>query len=194
MDLFSISLLSLMGAMSPGPDFAIVTRFAVTGCRKSALFASSGIGIAVLIHLTYCCFGISLLQENTAIFKGIQILGSGYLFYLGIKLLLTSSKKSSQDDLKKNAFRSGFFTNMLNPKACLFFLSVFSQIPAKNLSSSFMFFATMIIVTITLLWFCFLSVLITYNAFIPYFTKFQGVLTKVMGAVLITLSISSLIF
>lgn len=194
MDLFSISILSLMGAMSPGPDFAIVTRFAITGCRKSALFASLGIFIAVLIHLFYSSFGMVFFQQNKAIFTCIQIIGSIYLFYLGVKFLTADVKATSKQELKKNAFRSGFFTNMLNPKACLFFLGVFSQIPSDNLSSNFMLYVSGIIALITLLWFCFLSILMTSQVFMPYLIKFQTVLTKVMGVILILFSISSFIF
>ena len=118
----SIFLISLLGAMSPGPDFAIVTRHALTGSRRAALFATLGIAAALLIHATYCSLGIGLLLvESPRIFRTVQVLGSCYLAYLGVRLLLPAKNSSSSTPPSHHqAFLSGFLTNILNPKAALF--------------------------------------------------------------------------
>lgn len=191
MDILSLGLLTLMGAMSPGPDFAIVTRFALTGCRKSAILASLGVSAAILIHLSYCFFGLALLLQNKTLFTIIQIAGSVYLAYIGVKLLLPSKGEQANAQITKKAFRSGFITNLLNPKASLFFLSIFSQLGIFGLTYISIISCSLIILTTTFVWFCGLSFFITHKAFLPYFTKFQHILMKIMGFVLISLSISS---
>lgn len=194
MDLITLSFISLMGAMSPGPDFAIVTRFALTGCRKSAIYASLGITIAILFHLSYCFIGIKLLLQNQMLFSIIQVFGSLYLGYIGIKLLLAKKTKPNESPNLQKAFKTGFFTNLLNPKASLFFISIFSQAGAFGLSSNFLVVSSMIILLITFLWFSSLSFLITNRAFLPFFLKFQSILMKIMGIALLALAVSNLIF
>mgnify|MGYP006888284835 FL=1 len=50
---FSIALIALLGAMLPGPDFAIVTKNTVLHSRKSGYFTSFGVGAAILVHMSY---------------------------------------------------------------------------------------------------------------------------------------------
>ena len=50
-DLLLFALLNLLGVMSPGPDFALVTRYGLTGSKRAALLATLGIGSALLIHV-----------------------------------------------------------------------------------------------------------------------------------------------
>lgn len=61
LEILSLALITLLGAMSPGPDFAIVRRHALTGSRKSAILASFGVTTAILIHITYCVLGVAIV-------------------------------------------------------------------------------------------------------------------------------------
>jgi len=193
MEIFSLSLIALIGAMSPGPDFAIVTSYALAGSRKKALLASLGISLAILIHIAYTFFGLAfVLQESKILFRSIQIVGAIYLSYIGIKLLF--SKNSSANlrvESSNRAFITGFLTNMLNPKASLFFLSIFSQMFSCN---DLFFLYTAIIVMITLSWFSFLSYIITHQTLLPVFLRFQKGIMKVMGAALLFIATLVLFF
>lgn len=193
--LLSLFLISLMGAMSPGPDFAIVTRCGLSGSRKAALFASLGVSAAILIHVTYCSLGLAILiAESPLIFHIIQIGGSLYLGYLGVKLLLPS-KDGAKDKIPspKHAFISGFVTNLLNPKATLFILSVYTQFVEPGTPILRLALYGIVIAVTALAWFAALSILITHRYFLPHFAKFQKVLMKCMGIILLGLAISVLL-
>lgn len=135
---FSIGLLMLFTAMLPGPDFALVTKNTLFYSRRSGLFTTLGLGCAVLVHITYCALGLAVIITNSLLlFNAIKYIGACYLVYLGITCFL--SKQSSQlISAKKNtkttkisnltSFRQGFFCNLLNPKASLFFLALFTVI------------------------------------------------------------------
>lgn len=187
MELVSLSLIALLGAMSPGPDFAIVTSYALSGSRKKALLASLGISLAILIHIAYTFFGLAyILQESTFLFKLIQVIGAIYLSYIGIKLILSKNQSANIGvESEKKAFITGFLTNILNPKASLFFLSVFSQLFTSN---DLFFVYTVVIVIITLSWFSFLSYIITHKSLLPLFMRFQNVISKIMGTALLLLA------
>ena len=179
------------GATSPGPDFAIVTRHALTGSRKAALFATLGIATALIVHITYCALGIGLLLvESHLAFRIVQVAGSCYLAYLGIRMLLPSKATSPHAAAcHRRAFLSGFLTNLLNPKAALFILGLFSQFvnPHTPLAIVILYGLTMSFTA--LLWFGILSFLITHPSFRPYFARFQAGLTRAMGVLLIFLAL-----
>lgn len=195
-DVLTLALIALLGAMSPGPDFAIVTRYALTGSRKAALLASLGIAAALLIHAAYCILGLGiLLVESPLAFRIVQIIGSCYLAYLGIRLLLPSKPSAPAKPVKSHqAFLSGFLTNLLNPKAALFILSIFAQFvrPETTLPTKVLY--GLVIALIAMIWFSILSFLITHRYFLPHFKRFQHILMKVMGVILIALALYVIIF
>lgn len=196
LDVITLALVALLGAMSPGPDFAIVTRYALTGSRKAALLASLGIAVALLIHVTYCVLGIGiLLVEFPLAFRMIQIIGSCYLGYLGIRLLLPSKASSTSKPFKMHkAFISGLLTNVLNPKAALFIMSIFTQFVRPETSLPRQGFYGLVIAAMAMGWFSTLSFLITHHHFLPHFKRFQTVLMKVMGCLLLGLALYVIIF
>ena len=188
----SLACISLLGAMSPGPDFAVVTRHALLGSRKAAILASFGVAAALLIHVGYCSFGVAiLLKESHLLFRTLQVIGSCYLAYLGIVLLFKNEKpESNSGSIEKKAFFSGFLTNLLKPKAKLFILSIYTQFVTTDTSILVRSIYGLTIVLTALLWFCGLSFLITHPQFQPRFAHFQTILSKGMGIVLLLLALS----
>lgn len=199
MDIGSIStiaLIALFGAMSPGPDFAIVTRNCISGTFRTGVLTSLGVVSAVLIHITYCIFGIALLvSESPFLFNAIKYLGASYLFYLGF-MLLKEKKIQKTDDKsvksltkKHNPFISGFLCNLLNPKATLFILSLFTQFIKPDMPLSNKLIIGSILPITALIWFILLSYLITHRLLQKHFAKFQFLITKTMGIFLCLLAI-----
>lgn len=190
LEIASLAVISLLGAMSPGPDFAIVTRHALTGSRRSAILASLGISLALLVHVSYCAFGVAfLIAESPLLFRLIQIAGSSYLAYLGLRLLFSSIRKPSPTSPPPaKAFLSGLLTNLLNPKATLFILSLFTQFVRPGLAVFTQLLYGLVIAGTALAWFSALSFLITHPLLHARFAHFQIILMKGMGVVLLILA------
>lgn len=145
---FQVFLIGLLGGISPGPDFFVVLKNSLGHGKRIGFATALGIGLALTIHISYTILGFALfLQKNPTIFRIIQVIGAAYLFRLGLKGLFSKSASSQeligQSDAGNNikgtnrkslaaGFKEGFFCNMLNPKAALFFLSVFSQFLTVN--------------------------------------------------------------
>jgi RhtB (resistance to homoserine/threonine) family protein len=193
-ELLAFVSVSLLGAMSPGPDFAIVTHYSLKGSRRAALLATMGITAAILIHVLYCVLGVAwFLQNSPILFRCMQLLGALYLGYLGIRLL-KAPKETGESQRNANvsdkAFMTGFLTNLLNPKATLFLLSLFTQFitPETSIGMKVSFGITIPLVTI--LWFSLLSILITHPSFLPYLQRYQRRFSVMMGCILILLAVS----
>jgi len=119
----------------PGPNMLIVFRNALIHSRQAGVLTALGLAAGNLVHITYCLIGIGvLISQSIVLFDIIKWIGAAYLIYLGIRSLQAQPRtvdidKNVHVDLSElAAIRTGFFTDLLNPKATLFFLALFTQI------------------------------------------------------------------
>ena len=133
-EFLTVALIHLLAVASPGPDFAVVVRESVTHGRRAGTWTALGVGCAIFLHVGYSLLGIGLIvSQSIVLFNALKWLAAAYLLYIGYKALRAQPAKPAADDLHKEAgvrtargaFTSGFVTNGLNPKATLFFLSLF---------------------------------------------------------------------
>ncbi|WP_423205704.1 LysE family transporter [Pseudomonas kribbensis] len=123
--------ITLLACISPGPDFALVSRNGLLLSRRAGVLTAMGIGLGVLVHVGYTLLGLGLvLQQSPWLFNALKLAGAAYLVYLGIKMLRSRPDVQQPDatspalsDLA--ALRSGFLTNALNPKTSIFIVSLF---------------------------------------------------------------------
>ncbi|MBZ9610983.1 LysE family translocator [Rheinheimera maricola] len=194
-----IALVHLMAVASPGPDFAIVLRYAVRFGRQQALAASIGIGVAILLHVTWSLVGIAVLIQTTPwLFKVLSLAAAIYLAYIGLMALRSKAPQhpehviagSAADAVPsaRKAFMAGFITNGINPKATLFFLSLFAVIisPITPLSYKIIYGVYMAVATAA--WFCALSMLLTHKK-VRAFLLLKGYwFDRIMGLLLLALA------
>ena len=87
-ELIAVVTFTLLAVISPGPDFAMVTRNSLTLSRRAGVLTALGIGLGVLVHLTYTLLGVGLLIEQSLwLFNAIKLVGAAYLIYLGVTML-----------------------------------------------------------------------------------------------------------
>ena len=170
---FSAALAHLLAVMSPGPDTAIIFHQSFAKGRVQGMLTALGIGFGIFVHCFFAISGISLLIYSSDEAKFfIKFMGAIYLLYLGISFFI--SKKSSKTDeskvLFKNPFIIGFVTNLLNVKAFLFTVSLFSFI---NLDSNTLMSLIYLLYfpLITAAWFSFVSYALTHQSMGDIFNK-----------------------
>lgn len=190
-------LISLLAAISPGPDFAIVVRNCLSGKFKDGFLTSLGVATALLIHVSYCVLGIAIIiAESPLLFNILKYSGAAYLIYLGIVLLLEKTSPEGKpkevnaiSKKRKGAFVSGFLCNLLNPKATIFILSLFSQFIQPGMSLHEKFLLGAIVPLTGFSWFILLSYLLTHRLLQKHFARFQLIITKAMGVILCALGL-----
>jgi RhtB (resistance to homoserine/threonine) family protein len=133
LELFTVATITILAVVSPGADFAMVTRNSMMLSRRAGVLTAVGISLGVLVHVAYSLLGVGLVISRSAVlFSLIKYLGAGYLVWLGIGMLRTrihepgTSAVPALSDL--GALRRGFLTNATNPKTTLFVVSLFSQV------------------------------------------------------------------
>ncbi|CAG4906488.1 LysE family translocator [Paraburkholderia gardini] len=127
--------------ITPGPDTAYIVGRSVAQGRGAGLMSSLGISAGCCVHSLACAFGLTaLLAASATAFTVIKFVGAIYLIYLGARLILAKPAAESPDAPKtapsrapgapkslRQLFLQGFWTNVLNPKVVLFFVSFFPQ-------------------------------------------------------------------
>jgi RhtB (resistance to homoserine/threonine) family protein len=193
---FTIGLLTLFSAMLPGPDFAIVTRNTIAYSRRSGLYTSLGIASGVLVHVTYCVWGVAIVILNSlTLFSIIKYVGAGYLVYLGVNSLrspLPARPITDRQVMARTAalprlasFRQGFVCNLFNPKATLFFLALFTMIIDPATPPVWSVIYVVEIFFIVSAWFCCLTFILSHPSMVNLITKSEKYIAKLLGLFLI---------
>ncbi|MEW9796934.1 LysE family translocator [Alteromonas sp. CYL-A6] len=196
-EFITIALVHLVAVASPGPDFAIVVRNSIAYGRRIAMYTSLGIGVAILLHVGYSLVGLSMLIATTPwLYALFSYAAAAYLIYLAWGALrsgpgagkITGLKQVSSFMTASKAFGVGFLTNGLNPKATLFFLSLFTAIIDVNTPFTVKLGYGIYLSAATGLWFCFLSYLLSTSKVADLIGSKGYWLDRLMGVLLIGLA------
>lgn len=194
----TIALVHLLAVASPGPDFAIVVRQSVRYDTRSALWTSLGLGLGILIHVCYCLLGIGLIiSQSIIVFTVIKIACALYLFYIGVKSLkaqpqggaLIIDGDQENQPTTRQAIVTGFLTNGLNPKATLFFLSLFTVVIDHSTPLIIQAGYGLYMAVATGVWFSLLSLFLGQGAIRTNLLKVGHWIERATGVVLILLGI-----
>ena len=199
MEFFTVAILHLFAVASPGPDFALVTRQSLRYNRKVAIWTSLGIGVGILFHSLLAITGLVLLITSNELFLTIlKIIGSLYLLYLGVNSILGSKglgniEQENTNTDKFNGFLAGLITNVTNIKAILFFITVFSVVIGTGNNLYLLLYGAYMALA-TFIWFSIISYVFTSEGFKNKFSSFLGLFEKIIGFVLILLSLQIFIY
>ncbi|RJT39528.1 threonine export protein RhtC [Rahnella woolbedingensis] len=157
----TVAMVHLIALMSPGPDFFFVSQTAASRSRKEAMMGVIGITLGVLVWAAVALMGLHLLLQKMAWLHQIITVGGGlYLCWMGWQLLKSArAKKQSGDDTpvalpaRGRTFMRGLLTNLSNPKAVIYFGSVFSMFVGDSVSGGERLGIFLLIVVETLAWF-----------------------------------------
>ena len=148
--LLSFSVAVGLLTITPGLDTVLILRTATVKGGRAALWVGLGIGLGCLIWCVLTAIGLgALLATSQVVYNLLRTAGACYLVYLGIQLWLKSAKPEKnpttdlpETDLSETAlavplpeteqashrwFTQGLFTNLLNPKVGVFYVTFLPQ-------------------------------------------------------------------
>ncbi|MFT7259445.1 MAG: threonine/homoserine/homoserine lactone efflux protein [Glaciecola sp.] len=196
-EFFSIVVIHFFAVASPGPDFAVVLKQSIQQGRASAISTSAGIGSGILLHVTYSLIGIGIIIKTTPWLLNILLyFAAGYLAWIGISAIRSQPNRQTQvapsTGAPKSFFKSfmlGFITNGVNPKATLFFLSVFTVAISSDTLLSHKIIYGLYMAIATAAWFIFLSIVITHKRVQAFYELNGYIFDRIMGVVLIVMAL-----
>lgn len=157
---------------APGPDVVLVLRQTVRGGRPAGVAAAAGIAVGIVAWIALAMIGAHvLLDADDRILGALQVLGGGYLVVLGglgLRAALApggahefelSQLRPEVDEhqphghLVRRSFGLGLATNLSNPKALVFFGSVFTVLIPETATTTERLVLSVLLVAIEAAWF-----------------------------------------
>lgn len=166
--------------------------------KRTGIFSALGLALGILVHITYSLVGIGLLiSKSIVVFSVIKYLGAAYLIYIGIRSIKSNPKQTAEEQTKVTpsdltsfqAIKTGFLTNVLNPKATLFFLALFTQVIHQTTPLYIKLFYGVEMSLMTFVWFALVSLVFTNKVVKTKFSQIQHYLEKATGLILVALGI-----
>ncbi len=129
----AVTLIHLLAAASPGPDFVMVSQQSLVRGKRAGLLCSLGIALGLSVHIAYSSLGMAAVVSQSAVALSVlKYVAAAYLIWLGYKGLKSRAAGAEAqttavaEGSAAKLMMHGFICNALNPKAPLYFLSVFT--------------------------------------------------------------------
>ena len=194
----TVAGLHLLAVISPGPDFIMITSNSFRYSRKTAIWSAFGLALGILVHVTYSLVGLAyIISESVVVFNIIKVCGGLYLVYIGFISITAKNERVASDlvlspasDLTVfQAIKMGFLTNVLNPKATLFFLSLFTLVikPSTPLNWKLAYGLEMFLATF--IWFASVAFIFSHPQLKSRISRGQNYVQKVLGWLLVILGV-----
>jgi threonine efflux protein len=189
--LLSLLTVDLLAAMSPGPNFVVVTQAAIQRTRQYAAIVVLGLVTANLIWCSAVAFGLSALFELAPwLYGAIKFFGGAYLIYLGVCLWRSNGQtpvpaKASLQSSLGAAYVRGLLTNLSNPKSVVYFGSIFALFMSPGTPVWVQLAAVGIVIFNTVLWYGTVAALFSSSAVQRLHVAIKRPFNRAAGVVMI---------
>lgn len=191
----------LLGAASPGPDFVLVSQHTLKYGRRAGLWCSLGVALGLSVHIIYSILGLATVVANSVtLLWVIKLLGGCYLIYLGVqglraksaKLAPLTARQKTQAIAVKKSLSMGFACNVLNPKAPIYFIAVFTVVLSPDLPWYQLAIYGVWMMILQWFWFAFVTSILSLPILNKRFQAIGHWIDRVFGAAMIVLGIKVL--
>lgn len=187
-----------LACMSHGPDFVLVSQQSLGRGRAAGLLTALGIALGFGVHIVYSVFGlVTLVAQSAPLLTAVKIIGGLYLVYIGYKgirakaggdVLEIRAEKAAREPVGKTVWR-GVLCNVLNPKAVVYMLSLFTVVlsPATPMWQMAVYGAWMTLMIF--IWFALVALMLSVPAVSRRFSRFGHWIDRVCGGALALLGV-----
>lgn len=194
----TIALAHLLAVMSPGPDFAMVTRQTLAHGRSAGLWTAWGIATGIIFHVGYGMFGLGwLLERLPLLLDGLRYAGALFLLYMGWGALRAqplegAASAQAAGGRGRGHYAIGLMTNLLNPKATLFFVALCSAMITADTPLALRLGLSVWIVLSTGAWFSLVALTLGRARIRERLLRHAHWIDRAMGAILVLLALGML--
>lgn len=191
--LLSLFAVDFLVAVTPGPAFVGISQIAARHGQRSGLAATAGLLLSAWIYCAAVLSGLTILFTIAPwLYVALKLAGGAYLIWIGIQFLRAgkvpeAASANGPCELPFAAsFRKGLIIGLTNPKAMVYFGSIFALF-LKPGSPLWLQGAAVGIVTFDVtVWYCFVAVLFSRQAVRRAYDRLQVWVERTAGAVMVT--------
>lgn len=196
---FSLLTACVVISFTPGAGAINTMSNALSQGWRRSIWGIVGQQLALIVHVVIVAAGLGLVvSQSEVLFNVIRYAGAAYLVFLGIRLILTkpaSAELSDETgvDLREghwSMIRRGFWVNLLNPKAIVFFLAFipqFIRLDQPQLPQYLTLIVTVMVVDVLVMWGFFATAARPFRR-LSRSVKGQRILNSIFGALFIAVA------
>jgi len=153
--LISIGLVQIVAVISPGPSFLITARTSVAKSRVDGIKVALGLAAGSVVWSSLALLGLNaVFHALPAVFMAMKVVGALFILWIAYQIFRHAAEPVEIEGdcgATANPFLKGFTTQMSNPKAAVFFGSIFIAI-LPNVIPLWMIIALIAVVTFNEIW------------------------------------------
>ncbi|MEB3043219.1 LysE family translocator [Rhizobium mulingense] len=142
----SIMAALVVGAMSPGPSFVIVSRIAISRSRLDGLAAALGMGAGGVVFAVLALAGLTaLLSQFEWLYILLKVAGGAYLVYIAVNIWKGAGRPLEVSDAvhgrraPMRSFTTALLTQLSNPKTIIVYASLFAALLPRTVPLDLIF-------------------------------------------------------
>ena len=130
--LLTFFLMSVILALSPGPDNLFVMAQSAQNGRIAGIVVTLGLASGLMVHTIAVAVGLAAVVHSSAVaFSTLKYIGAAYLLYLAWQAFRASVLTGQQEQVpvlsRGKLYGRGIIMNLANPKVSLFFMAYLPQ-------------------------------------------------------------------
>lgn len=131
--LLAFALTCAIIEITPGPNMAYLAALSLSRGWRTGLAAVAGVALGLSAYGIAAALGVAaIIESSTLLYQALRWGGVVYLLWLAWDAWssvddITTNETSGQDHERASAFRRGLITNLLNPKAAVFYVAVLPE-------------------------------------------------------------------
>ncbi len=186
----------LVVVLSPGPDFLVTVQQATSRSRRHGILAGLGVCGGLVIWSTGAMVGLSVLFARLSwLYDVVRYAGAAYLVYLGVRTFWSNRRSDggtqpvpeppTRPGGMWRAWRTGFLTDIGNPKPAAFFSSLFGALLPAGTGPAGRIAVVAGIVGLAAAWYVSVAVLFGLGPVATLYRRARRWIERVMAALLI---------
>jgi RhtB (resistance to homoserine/threonine) family protein len=195
-DWMTVFVVSTLGMISSGPNFAITIKNSLLHSRLAGMWTAVGVAVGNLVHVVFSLAGIAVIvSQSILLFNTLKWFGVAYLAYLGLRSLLARREEveelmqSGEHDAREmgssRALWVSFWVSLLNPKVTLFYLVLFTQVVEPETPRLFRIIYGLTAVVLSFMWYALVALAVSHGAVRERFRDVAHWVERATGAFLI---------
>lgn len=196
--LAGIAVIHFFAISSPGPTLFVVAGHANAPNRDAPFFVVLGVVCATLVWSSFAAAGLGALVNSVSWLPlAIRVAGGAYLAWFGFKMLRSAWKGHGAIDIEDApqnvaplaALRTGFITNISNPKVIAYYVSLFGVMIPAQAPAAFYAAAVLTAVIVSTAWWSAVALFFRLPAVRRVFARVRRGFDAVVGGALLVFGI-----
>lgn len=187
-ELLAVLVVTFLTALSPGADFAMLTKNTYLYGRKAGMMTNLGISIGVLFHVSYTLLAVAtVMMYAPDLFVVVKYIGAVYLIYMGYKTFkqgVVSGDDTVVPLSAKKALSYGFLCSATNPKTMLLVVAVFTQVASATTPQTVLIGYGFMMAAIDFAWYAIIVTIFSIPNLRERMLKKQVAINRAIGSIL----------